>query len=422
MNKVAFFLITFLFAVKLFAQAEPVKYVHASTEFKKFYNNGKPDSIFNEFSPEMKATLPEDKFKATTTQLKNQLGSLLKTEFVKYEAPLAVYKATFQNGTFLLNISLDNKDRFTGLLLSPYKAAPAEDPTVTESPIALKTLAGTISGTLAIPKNAKAKMPVVIIVPGYGQVDRDGNGPKMNANEYKLLTSALGKNGIATVRYDKRMVGQSISSGKEKDMRFDDYFDDVYSLIGLLADDKRFSNIIVLGHGQGSLVGMIAAVDDRVKAFISVEGTALTADKVLTDLVKKTYPPFIADNFKMVLDTLRRGKVYNKVDPTLYPIAKPDLQTFILTWWRFDPQAEIKKLKKPVLIVQGSTDLEVDVTNADKLKKNKLTAEVIINNMNYVLKDAPTDKEPNLATYTKPDMPLKPELVTTLVDFINKLN
>jgi pimeloyl-ACP methyl ester carboxylesterase len=421
MNKVSFFLITILFTVKLYAQAEPPKYVTAAAAFKKFYNSNRPDSIFKEFSPEMKTALPEDKFKATTAQLKDQLGSLLKTEFIKYEAPLAIYKATFQKGVFSLNISLNNKSQLTGLLLSAYEASVVQDPSISESPIALKTLSSTISGTLAFPKDKTGKMPVVIIVPGYGQVDRDGNGPKMNTNTYKLLAIALAKNGIASVRYDKRMLGQSVTSAKENDMRFDDYFDDVFSLEGMLSDDKRFSKIIVLGHGQGSLAGMIAAVDERVNAFISVEGTSVRADAVMTEMINKTYPKYIAEGFKSVLDTIRRGRIDYKVDPALYPVARPTLQPYIVSWWRFDPQAEIKKLKKPMLIINGSTDLDVDVTNAEKLKKGKLPVVAIINGMNYILKEAPLDKDKNLATYTKPDLPIKPELVTTLVDFINKL-
>lgn len=420
MSKISFFFLTFFLAAISFAQAEPAKYVKMAARFKQFYNANTPDSISSNFSPEMKAVLPEDKFKATTIQLKSQLGDLVKTEFVKYEAPLAVYKATFKNGTFLLNISLNNSNQLTGLLLSPYQQA-VQDESVSESPIAVKTLSGTISGTLAMPKGASGKVPVVIIVPAYGNIDRDGNGPKMNTNDYKLLAGALGKNNIASIRYDKRMVGQSVTAAKETDMRFDDYFDDVYSLIGTLDDDKRFSKVIILGHGQGSLVGMIAAADDRVKGFISVEGTSTRADAVLTDMVKKTYPAYIAESFKSVLDTLRRGKINNKVDPALYPVARPSLQMYILSWWRFDPQAEIKKLKKPILIVQGTTDLEVDVTQAEKLKKGKLPVVAIINGMNYVLKDAPADKDKNLATYTNPDLPLKPELVTTLIDFINKV-
>jgi pimeloyl-ACP methyl ester carboxylesterase len=421
MNKISFSLIVLLFAAKLYAQAAPPKYVQAAAQFKKFYNSNRPDSIFNQFSPEMKVALPEDKFTTSTAQLKTQLGSLLKTEFYKYDAPLAVYKATFQNAVVLLNISLNDKDQYTGLLLSPYQDAAKEDPSITESPVMVKTLSGNISGTLAIPKNAAGKVPVVLIIAASGPIDRDGNGGNITANDYKLLATALGKNGIATLRYDKRRVGQTITAAKEVDMRFDDYFDDAFSLIEMLNTDKRFSKVIVLGHGQGSLVGMIASVDERVNAFISVEGAAVTADKVLTDQVNRTYPAHIAEGFKMVLDSLRRGKINTHVDAVLYPVARPSLQMYILSWWRFDPQTEIKKLKKPILIIQGSTDLEVDPTSAERLKKSKTNTLAIIPGMNYVLKEAPADKDKNMATYTNPDLPLKPELVTTIVDFINKL-
>jgi hypothetical protein len=41
--------------------------------------------------------------------------------------------------------------------------------------------------------------------------------------------------------------------------------------------------------------------------------------------------------------------------------------------------------------------------------------------MNHILKEAPADEAANMATYSKPDLPLKPELVTSVVEFINKL-
>jgi pimeloyl-ACP methyl ester carboxylesterase len=419
MNKISFFLITFLFASRLFAQAEPPKYMQAASQFKKFYNSNKPDSIFARFSPELKTALPGEQFITSTSQLKLQLGSLLKTEFYKYEAPLGVYKATFEHAVFLLNIALNANDQFTGLQLSPY--LDKEDPAVTESPVLVKTLAGAISGTLAVPKNATGKIPIAIIIAAAGSVDRDGNGGNLAANDYKLLAIALGKNGIASLRYDKRRVGQSTSTGQEKDLRFDDYFDDVFDLMDMLNKDTRFSKIILIGHGQGSLVGIIAANDDRVNSLISLEGASESADKVLTAQINRDYPKYIADGVKSVLDSIRRGKVNTHVDPVLYPVLRPNIQMFFLNWWRFDPVAEIKKLKKPVLLVQGTTDLEVDVTNADKLKKSKTTEIALITGMNYALKDAPLDKDKNKATYTNPDLPLKPELVTAIVDFIHKL-
>jgi pimeloyl-ACP methyl ester carboxylesterase len=428
-KKIAFLIVTLLLTARSFAQAEPLKYKAAVTFFETYYNSNLPDSIFSSFSPELKAALPQEKFNTTTTQLKSQIGSLLKTEFVKYNQSLAIYKATFQNATFLLNISLNSKNQFKGLVLSPYQDKALQsgivDPSITESPVLLKTLGGAMSGTLAMPTNAKGKIPVVLIIAGSGPVDRDGNSAKLNlaTNDYKLIAESLGKNGIASLRYDKRLVGESIGTTKEDELHFDDYTDDALGFVNLLKADERFSKVIVLGHSEGSLVGILAAIasEGSVNALISVEGAGESADKVLTEQMK-SQPEYIADGFKTILDSLRKAKFTKKVDPALYFVARPSIQMFLLTWCRFDPAREIKKLKIPTLIIQGTTDLQVNVSNAEKLKKGKSNSTVaIIEGMNHVLKEAPADRQQNLATYTKPDLPLKPEFVTSVVDFIKGL-
>jgi pimeloyl-ACP methyl ester carboxylesterase len=428
MKKITFLMLMVLLAINIFAQNEPSKYMAMALRFKKFYNSDMPDSIFSDFSPEMKADLPEDKFKATTVQLKSQIGPLLKAEFIKYEKPLAEYKATFKNAVFTLHISLNSKDQFTGLVFTPYQDQPKNtdtslDPSLIESPVLVKTLAGSISGTLTMPKSTTDKIPVVLII-GSGMADRNGNSTKLGlaTNDYKLMAEALGKSNIATVRYDKRMVGESAGNLKENDLRFDDHTDDAISLINFLKADAHFSKVIVLGHGDGSLIGMLAssASEGSVNAYISVEGSADQADKILTEQMK-SHPQYLADEFKVVMDSLRRGKIQKSVDPALYFILRPSIQYYVMSWCRYEPQKEIKNLKIPVLIVQGTTDLDLSPDNADKLKKSKYATEVIIPGMNRVLKDAPPDKEKNLATYNQPDLPLKPELVTSITNFIHGL-
>lgn len=429
-KKVLPFILLIFCVTSLFAQAEPPKYKIAVTTFEKFYNKNLPDSIFSDFSPDMKAALPADKFRATTNQLKAQLGPLLKTELLKYNEPLAVYKATFQNAVFSLNISLNAKNELMGLVLSPYLdaqvSAASNDPSaITESPILLKTLGGTLSGTLGMPVGASGKVPVVLIIAGSGPVDRDGNSAKLglHTNDYKLMAEGLGKNGIATLRYDKRLVGESIGTTKEDDLHFDDFTDDAIGFISLLKNDQRFSKVIVLGHSEGSLVGILAssASEGNVNAFISVAGAGESADKILTEQMK-SQPQYLSDGLKTILDSLRRGKFTKKVDPALYFIARPSIQWYLVTWCRFDPAKEIKKLKIPTLIIQGTTDLQVGMVNAEKLKKGKSNSILVpIEGMNHVLKEAPPDKQQNLATYTKPDLPLKPELITSVVDFIKGL-
>lgn len=303
--------------------------------------------------------------------------------------------------------------------------AAINDPSITESPVVLKTLTGKVSGTMAIPNNASGKVPVVLIIAGSGPVDRNGNSTKLGlaTNTYKEIAEALGKNGIASLRYDKRMVGESSGPAKEDELRFDDYTDDAIGFIKMLKADERFSKVIVLGHSEGSLVGILAcgSTEDNVSGFISAEGAGESAEKILTEQMK-AYPTILSDGFNRILDSLRMGKVQKKVDPQLYFIIRPSIQMYLMTWCRFDPQKEIKKLKIPVLIVQGTSDLQVGVAQAEKLKKGKSGATLtIIPGMNYILKDAPDDKQQNLATYTKPDLPLKQEFVTGVLNFIKGL-
>jgi alpha-beta hydrolase superfamily lysophospholipase len=426
MRKLIFFTLMMFLASAVSAQSEPANYSVATAKFKQFYNADQPDSIFAMFGPEMRAALPADKWTATTKQIKSQLGTLVKTEFFKYNQPIAQYNATFQNGNFMLNIGLNDKDQFIGLTLTPPQtAAPSTitlDPSLTESAITLNTLSGNIYGTLTMPKDAAGKIPVVLIIAGSGPTDRDGNSPALglNANIYKLLAYDLGKAGIASVRYDKRMIGQSAGTQKESDLRFDDYIDDAVGFIEMLGDDARFSKVIVAGHSEGSLVGMIACQGQDVKGFISLAGAGEPAEKILDEQMKSK-PQYLQDNYHKIMDTLKRGKTNQEVDPQLYPVLRPSIQNYVMSWCRRIPQLEIKRLKMPILIIQGTTDLQVSVDNAEKLKNAKSSATLdIIHGMNHILKDAPADKDQNMATYKDPNLPLNAQMVTDIIDFIKK--
>ena len=428
MKKIALFLFVTLFIAKTYAQAEPANYVTAVAKFKQFYNTNHVDSIFYMFSPEMKSVLPLETFKPTTNQLRQQYGELMTTEFVSYSGSIAVYKATFKGSIFLLNLSLSEKNTLNGLFLSPYRGETAAqqqaaDPDVSETPILQKTLSGQIAGTLTMPNNVTGKIPLVLILGDAGPTDRDGNNEKtgITCSPYKTLAHDLAKNGIATVRYDKRLVGESTSVTKESQLRIDDYSDDAVTLIGVLNDDPRFSKIVVFGHGEGALVSMIACIDQPVKGFISAEGASEQADKIITEEMKSK-PQYQADEVKAVLDSLRKGKLTDNVDPAIYYIAGPAKQNFLMSWCRLAPLKGMKGMKIPTMIIQGTTDLAIPLSNGQKLRKAKSDAVYLeVQGMNHIFKDAPADTDKNIATYTKDDVPLSAALVPGIVAFVNKV-
>jgi len=421
MRKLIAFILTIFLVTSAFAQTEPADYKKVMTKFKAFYNANKFDSLYTLMGAEMKVALKREQMVA----IKAQVGPLLQARFTDYVTPVASYDADFEKGPLLIYVSLNKEGQMVGLRFAPVlqKASTVvEDPDMNQSPVSLKTITGSIAGTLAMPKTVNGKLPVVLIIAGSGPTDRDGNNMLgVSANSYKMIAASLAKNGIASLRYDKRMIGQSVSSTKEKDLRFEDYSDDAIALINMLHTDARFSKVIVMGHSEGSLIGMIASYDQPVNAFISVAGPGTSIDKTLIEQ-SKAQSQFVQDAFKKVLDSLKAGKTYEKVDPSLYTVFRPSVQPYLISWITHDPAKEIKKLKIPVLIVQGTTDLQVTVADSEKLKKEKKDATLlVIPGMNHVLKDAPADRAANTATYKDAKLPLKPEFVTGMVDFIKKL-
>lgn len=292
--------------------------------------------------------------------------------------------------------------------------------TFSESEIILKTSTGDIYGLLTIPNNLK-KTPIVLIIAGSGPTDRDGNSPiNLHTNAYKMLSEELAINGISALRFDKRGIGISKSAmTKESDLRFETYINDVVDWISLLKSDKRFSKIIILGHSEGSLIGMIAANQTKISGFISIAGVGNTADKVLQEQLINKLPPQLLNESNKILDSLKLGKTVKNVNPYLFSIYRPSVQPYMISWIKYNPVKEISKLKIPTLIIQGTSDIQVKIDNANLLSASKPDAKlVIIENMNHILKESSIDIQENMATYNNPDLPLKSELSYKIIDFI----
>ncbi len=288
-----------------------------------------------------------------------------------------------------------------------------------ESEVELSTDSGVLEGSLVLP-NVEGKAPVVLIVAGSGPTDRNGNNPMMTNNSLQLLAAGLAENGIASLRFDKRGVAGSTSAmTKEEDLRFETYIDDVVSWGRKLKEDPRFSGIIILGHSEGSLIGMIAA--DRIEAdkFISIAGVGRPAADLLREQLS-AQPPVVTAMTNPILDTLEMGKTVNHVNPMLNSLFRPSVQPYLISWFKYDPAEEIARLNCPVLILQGTTDIQVKAEDAELLSAAIAHGEkVILEGMNHVLKNAPEDMGLNVQTYNDPSLPLAEGLIEAIVNFIN---
>ena len=304
-------------------------------------------------------------------------------------------------------------------------AAPKADSGMSR-PIILHTATGDLFGTLTVPAGAGAH-PVVLIIAGSGPTDRDGNSPApvapgktLRTDSYKLLADALAANGIASVRYDKRGIAASagaMAGRRESDLRFDDGIDDAAGWINMLRSDPRFSTVVIAGHSEGSLIGMVAAQHAHADGFISLEGAGRPAADVLREqLVARGVPPAV---LTPILDSISAGKSVENVPAGLEALFRPSVQPYLTSWFRYDPAAEIAKLPYRVLVVQGTHDIQVTEVDARKLAAAPNAKLVTLENMTHVLKVGPADPAGQIeGVYTDPALPLDPDLVSAVVSYV----
>ncbi|MFC1652919.1 alpha/beta hydrolase family protein [Planctomycetota bacterium] len=280
---------------------------------------------------------------------------------------------------------------------------------------------GTLHGTLEIPSGA-APCPAVVIIAGSGPTDRDGN-TKMLAgknNSLKLLAESLASHGIASVRYDKRGVGESAQAmTKEEDLRLETYIDDAVLWGKKLKEDRRFTHVAIVGHSEGSLIGMVACRKLGGSAFVSIAGLGIPASQNLLIQLKPKMPERLFDKVKSMVDQLNQGKTVSPVPPALHVQFRESVQPYLISWYRYDPAKEVAKLQVPVLIIHGSTDIQISIDNAKTLAKfNKQAKRITIDGMNHVLKEVSGNLQEQIPSYGDPSLPLAKGLVEEITTFV----
>jgi len=274
-----------------------------------------------------------------------------------------------------------------------------------------------IDGTILLPDGVE-NPKLAIIIAGSGPTDRNGNQQMISTNSLKYLAEGLSENGIATFRYDKRIIKQMKDRTlTEESIRFDDFIEDAIAVVDYFIRSKAFSNIYIIGHSQGSLVGMIAA-RGRVDGFISIAGAGQGIDDVIIDQLDNQAPG-LKDNARQAFEDMRANGLAVNYSPGLASIFRKSIQPFMLTWMRFDPKIEIAKLDIPVLIINGEKDLQVQVSEAEKLKTAKPDAQYeIIAGMNHILKKIDGDDIENSKSYNEPKRPVIREVIDLIHAFI----
>jgi uncharacterized protein len=289
-------------------------------------------------------------------------------------------------------------------------------------PVTLATVTGPLHGTLLAPAGG-FPVPVVLIHPGSGPSDRDGNTPLLAGrnNSLRLLAEGLAARGIATLRIDKRGIAESAAAlTAEADLRFETLVADAAAWLDLLCRDPRFDRVIVLGHSEGALIGALAAAEAHADGYISLAGPARRGSDILRRQLGPKLSGTLAAENEHIVTALERGDRVESVPPPLLVLYRRSVQPYIISWFGYEPISEIRRLTMPVMIVQGTTDLQVEAAEGAALHAARPDARYLeVAGMNHVLKLVGGGLTEQLASYGDPTLPVAPALLDGLAAFIH---
>lgn len=283
--------------------------------------------------------------------------------------------------------------------------------------------AGELHGTLV---DKRHRDPVVLIVPGSGPTDRNGNNPSgLSTDAYKLLAEGLIKENISSVRVDKHGMFASSGAGDPNSITPATYVADYRAWIDAIKAERGPGSgcIFLLGHSEGALMVSLAAEGRKdVCGLILVAGMGRKMGDVIRAQLQANpaNAPLLPDAFR-ALDELMAGRHVDvsAMHPALQQLFAPAVQDYLISVLNIDPVEVVARANLPTFIVQGTTDLQVSVEDAKLLNAAPKTKMTLIDGMNHVLKKAPMDREANIATYADPSLPLARKLVSRIEDFID---
>jgi alpha-beta hydrolase superfamily lysophospholipase len=303
-------------------------------------------------------------------------------------------------------------------MLSLILAAALSGPVAT--PVTLPSTPAALHGTLLTPDGPTRA--AALIIAGSGPTDRDGNNPLgVSASSYRLLAEGLAARGVATVRTDKRGVGESAAAlMAEADLRFTDYSDDARAWAAETARLTGQPCVWLIGHSEGVLVALTAvtAGDDAVCGLVLLAGAGRPIGAVLREQLANAPEP-LRSQAVAILAELEAGRPVTDVPPPLAALFRPSVQPYLISWLPLDPSAMVAAWDGPVMIGQGTTDIQVGLTDANALAAARPDARLTIwEGVNHLLKIAPADRAANNATYSDPSLPLAPGVVEDVAGFI----
>jgi len=281
----------------------------------------------------------------------------------------------------------------------------------------------TLEGTLTVPRSVSGPIPVGVIIAGSGPTDRHGDSPpSLRTGMYRQLAWGLAERGIATFRYDKRGVGKTRGTFDPSKTTFEDFVLDAQAAVESLHGDARFSKVVLIGHSEGAGIATVAVNRGaHVAGIVTLAGAGRPVLTVLREQLARQLDSAMLHHYDSLMTRYLDGAELQDVPPVLRLLFVPINRKFMQTSVAYDAADQMAQVRVPVLVVQGETDLQVSVLDSDALGAARPGSRVVvIPEANHVFKrTASTQLAGQVATYTDPSLPIVPELVNAIADWLS---
>ena len=303
-----------------------------------------------------------------------------------------------------------------------------------EESISFTNAGYTFNGTLTLPQNCSKTTPVVLMVTGSGQQNRDEE--LFDHKPFAVIADALARQGIASLRYDDRGWG-------DKSLDFSqfttaDFLQDAASALPLLR--KRFNKVGVLGHSEGGTIAMMLASEGKADFIVSLAGMAISGKETLVMQNRQAMsalglPKDVVDSYcttiSNILDEIAKGKKTSEISidgvpDNLKPILKRELEQtsspYIRHFITLDAGKQLSNIKCPVLALNGTKDTQVDCTaNTTQLEKCLTNCKHTIKKIdgaNHLFQHCTTG---SIVEYQQIEETIAPDVLETITKWINEL-
>jgi pimeloyl-ACP methyl ester carboxylesterase len=304
----------------------------------------------------------------------------------------------------------------------------------------LRTATGVLHGSLLLP--ACKPKAWVLFISGSGPTDRNGNtvGQQNKHNCLRYLALDLAAHGIASLRYDKRSVGQSAAAGaNEAVLTFDTFIEDAKAWFALLRL-RATGPVSIVGHSEGAQIATRVAEKLSVASVVNLCGVGRPLDEILLAQLKGKLPDALYKKSEDILAYLHELSLHEQhrkskskllrrfnsaplkspvIPVELHTVFRQSVHAFLVSRMRERPDRELETLKCPVLIISGEADIQVSLQDYERLHQAKPDAEKRrIEGMNHVLKSVGASSTLQHKSYVDTGMAVHGLLVVTLAEFL----